>query len=93
MIKASELRQKYFADESFNDSILEQLKTLCEKSIITVAEKGEDSETVNIPLMYKKRIAEWLEDNEYTVLGANDTLDEIHIYWSEELVEQMVEGG
>ena len=93
MIKASELRKKYFNEESFNDSTLEQLKTLCEKSIITVAEKGEDSVIVNIPLMYKKRIAEWLEDNEYTVLGVNDSLDEIYIYWSEELVEQMVEGG
>ena len=91
MIKASELRQKYFTDDSFNDSTFEQLKTLCEKSIINAAEKGEDSVAVNIPLMYKKRIAEWLEDNEYTALGVNDTLDEIHIYWSEDLVQQMVE--
>ena len=92
MIKASELREKYFNEESFNNTLLEQLKTQCEKSIITVAEKGEDSVTVNIPLIYKKRIAEWLEDNEYTVLGVNDTLDEIHIFWSKELVEQMVSG-
>ena len=91
MIKASELRQKYFPDDSFNDSTFEQLKTLCEKSIITAAEKGEDSVVINIPLMYKKRIAEWLEDNEYTALGVNDTLDEIQIYWSEDLVEQMVD--
>ena len=92
MIKASELREKYFNEESFNNTLLEQLKTQCEKSIVTVAEKGEDSVTVNIPLIYKKRIAEWLEDNEYTVLGVNDTLDEIHIFWSKELVEQMVSG-
>jgi hypothetical protein len=91
MIKASELRQKYFTDDSFNDSTFEQLKTLCEKSIINAAEKGEDSVVINIPLMYKKRIAEWLEDNEYTALGVNDTLDEINIYWSEDLVQQMVE--
>ena len=90
MIKASELRQKYFPDDSFNDSTFEQLKTLCEKSIIAAAEKGEDSVSVNIPLMYKKRIAEWLEDNEYTALGVNDTLDEIYINWSEDLVQQMV---
>ena len=90
MIKASELRQKYFPDDSFNDSTFEQLKTLCEKSIINAAEKGEDSVSVNIPLMYKKRIAEWLEDNEYTALGVNDTLDEIYINWSEDLVQQMV---
>ena len=51
MIKASELRQKYFPDDSFNDSTFEQLKTLCEKSIIAAAEKGEDSVSVNIPLM------------------------------------------
>ena len=92
MIKASELRKKYFNEEIFNDSLFWQLKRQCEKSIITVAEKGEDSVTVNIPLIYKKRIAEWLEDNEYTVLGVNDTLDEIHIFWSKELVEQMVSG-
>ena len=91
MIKASELRQKYFNEESFNNSLFWQLKALCEKSIIAAAEKGEDSVVVNIPLMYKKRIAEWLEDNEYTALGVNDSLDEIHIYWSEDLVQQMVE--
>ena len=91
MIKASELRQKYFNEESFNNSLFEQLKSLCEKSIITAAERGEDSVTVNIPLMYKKRIAEWLEDNEYTALGVNDTLDEIQIYWSKDLVEQMTD--
>lgn len=85
MIKASELRQKYFNEESFNNSTFEQLKTLCEKSIITVAEKGEDSVTVNIPLMYKKKIAEWLEDNEYTVFGVNDSLDEIQVFWSKEV--------
>jgi hypothetical protein len=91
MIKASELRQKYFNEESFNNSLFEQLKALCEKSIIAAAEKGEDSVSVNIPLMYKKRIAEWLEDNEYTALGVNDTLDEIQIYWSKDLVEQMID--
>lgn len=91
MIKASELRKKYFNEESFNNSLFKQLKALCEKSIITAAEKGEDSVEINIPLMYKKRIAEWLEDNEYTVLGVKNSLDEIQIYWSEDLVQQMVE--
>lgn len=90
MIKASELRQKYFNEDGFNNSLFEQIKSLCEKSIISAAEKGEDSVTINIPLMYKKRIAEWLEDNEYTALGVNDTLDEIQVYWSKDLVEQMV---
>lgn len=92
MIKASELRQKYFNEESFNDSTFEQLKTLCEKSIIVAAEKGEDSITINIPSMYKKRIAEWLEDNEYTVIGVNSKSDEMYIFWTKELVEQMVIG-
>ena len=91
MIKASELRQKYFADDSFNDSTFEQLKILCEKSIIVAAEKGEDSTTINIPILYKKRIAEWLEDNEYTVIGFNSKSDDnLYIFWSEELVKQMV---
>lgn len=92
MIKASELRQKYFNEESFNDSTFEQLKTLCEKSIIVAAEKGEDSITINIPSMYKKRIAEWLEDNEYTVIGVNSKSDDMYIFWTKELVEQMVIG-
>ena len=60
MIKASELRQKYFNEESYNDSTFERLKILCENSIIVAAENNEDSVTINIPIMYKKRIAEWL---------------------------------
>lgn len=90
MIKASELRKKYFNEESFNDSTFEQLKTLCEKSIIVAAENKEDSVTINIPAMYKKRIAEWLEDNEYSVIGVNSKSDDMYIFWTEELVEQMV---
>jgi len=90
MIKASELRQKYFPDDSFNDSTFEQLKTLCEKSIIVAAENKEDSVTINIPTMYKKRIAEWLEDNEYTVIGVNSKSEEMYIFWTEDLVQQMV---
>lgn len=90
MIKASELIQKYFNEESFIDSTFEQLKTLCEKSIIVAAENKEDSTTINIPKMYKKRIAEWLEDNEYTVIGVNSKSDEMYIFWSEDLVEQLV---
>ena len=39
MIKASELRKKYFNEEIFTDSTFEELKTLCEKSIIAAAEK------------------------------------------------------
>lgn len=34
LIKASELRKKYFNEEIFIDATFEQLKTLCEKSII-----------------------------------------------------------
>ena len=87
MIKASELRQKYFPDDSFNDSTFEQLKTLCEKSIIAAAEKGEESTTVKIPMMYKKKIAEWLEDNEYTVFGVNSKTTDMDIFWPEDLVK------
>ena len=90
MIKASDLRKKYFNDESFNDSTFEELKTLCEQSIIVAAEKGEDSTTIYIPIPYKKRIAEWLEDNEYTVMGVNSKTDDMYIFWSKDLVEQMV---
>ena len=87
MLKASELRQKYFPDDSFNDSTFEELKTLCEKSIIAAAEKGEESTSVNIPLMYKQKIAEWLEDNEYTVFGVNSKTTEMDIFWNEDLVK------
>lgn len=90
MIKASELRKKYFNEEIFTDSTFEELKTLCEKSIIAAAEKGEDSVIVNIPSLYKKKIAEWLEDNEYTVIGVKSESDEIYIFWSKDLVKQMV---
>lgn len=92
MIKASELRQKYFNEESYNNSTFERLKILCENSIIVAAENNEDSVTINVPIMYKKRIAEWLEDNEYTVIGVNSKSDEMDVFWSKELVEQMVNG-
>lgn len=92
MIKASELRKKYFNEEIFTYSTFEELKTLCEKSIIAAAEKGEDSVIVNIPSLYKKKIAEWLEDNEYTVIGVKSESDEIYIFWSKDLVKQMVSG-
>lgn len=91
MIKASELRKKYFNEEIFTYSTFEELKTLCEKSIIA-AEKREDSVIVNIPRLYKKKIAEWLEDNDYTIIGVKSESDEIYIFWSEDLVKQMVSG-
>ena len=91
LIKASQLRKKYFNEEIFIDATFEQLKTLCEKSIIDAAEKGEDSVIVNIPRLYKKRIAEWLEDNEYTVIGVKSESDDMYIFWSKDLVRQMVE--
>ena len=56
LIKASQLRKKYFNEEIFTDATFEQLKTLCEKSIIDAAEKGEDSVIVNIPRLYKKEL-------------------------------------
>ena len=52
--------------------------------------KREDSVIVNIPRLYKKKIAEWLEDNEYTVIGVKSESDEIYIFWSKDLVKQMV---
>ena len=91
LIKASELRKKYFNEEIFTDSTFEELKTLCEKSIIAAAENKQDSITINIPTLYKKKIAEWLEDNEYTVFDANSKSDDdMYILWSKDLVEQMV---
>ncbi len=92
MIKASELRKKYFNEEIFTDSTFEELKTLCEKSIIAAAANKEDSVAINIPTLYKKKIAEWLEDNEYTVIGVESDSDEMFIIWSKDLVEQMVIG-
>ena len=91
LIKASELRKKYFNEEIFTDATFEQLKTLCEKSIINASENKEDSVTINIPKLYKKRIAEWLEDNEYTVIGVKSESDDMYIFWTKDLVRQMVE--
>lgn len=89
MIKASELRKKYFGDE-LDLKDLDVHKSRIEKLIEDAAKNHKDAIAVILPVRYKKVIAEWLEDNEYTVLGVNNDENSLHIFWSKELVEQMV---
>ncbi len=89
MIKASELRTKYF-NEDLNLKDLDFHKSIIEKKIVSAAKDGKDAITVILPVRYKKAIAEWLEDNEYTVFGVNNEEKALDIFWSRELVEQMV---
>jgi hypothetical protein len=89
MIKASELRKKYFNDDS-DLGDLDFHKSLIEKKIDAAAKDGEEAITVALPRRYKKTIAEWLEDNEYTVSGVNSDDNSLDIFWFGELVEQMV---
>lgn len=89
MIKASELRKKYFGDDLGLED-LDEYKARIEKFIDTAAKAGEESTTVILPRRYKKVIAEWLEDNEYTVLGVNSKTNDLDIFWSKDLVEQMI---
>lgn len=89
MIKASELREKYFKDDlTLKD--LDLHKTQIEKNIEAAAKAGDDYIIVDLPKQYKKVIAEWLEDNEYTVFGVNSDKDSLDICWSKDLVEQMI---
>jgi len=89
MIKASELREKYFKDDlTLKD--LDLLKYQIEKNIKDAAKDGNDFTTVELPKRYKKVIASWLEDNEYTVFGVNADKDSLDVFWSKELVEQMI---
>lgn len=89
MIKASELREKYFNDD-FDLKDLDFHKSIIEKKIENAAKDHKDAITVVLPTRYKKAIAEWLEDNEYTVLGVNSNENSLNIFWAKELVEQML---
>jgi hypothetical protein len=89
MIKASELREKYFG-EDLRLKDLDSYKSHIEKEIDSAAKDRKDSITVALPRRYKKTIAEWLEDNEYTVFGVNSDDNSLDIFWAKELVEQMI---
>lgn len=90
MLKASELRQKYFNDDTVTDEALEHQKQRIAKLIESSAKQLEDSITIVVPNRFKKAIASWLEDNEYTVLGVNSNDNSLYIFWTKELVEQMI---
>ena len=89
MIKASELREKYFG-EVLHLKDLDFYKSYIERKINSAAKDRKDSITVALPRRYKKTIAEWLEDNEYTVFGVNSADNSLDIFWAKELVEQMI---
>lgn len=90
MIKASELREKYFGDDDLDLKDLDFYKSYIEKKINSAAKDGKEAITVALPRRYKKTIAEWLEDNEYTVFGVNSADNSLDIFWAKELVEQMI---
>ena len=79
--------------QKVQESLSKLLVLVSKKSIIDAAENKEDSVTINIPRLYKKRIAEWLEDNEYTVIGVKSESDDMYIFWTKDLVRQMVRIG
>ena len=89
MIKARELRKKYFGDDLGLDD-LDLHKSRIEKFIDSAAAAGKESTTVILPKRYKQVIAKWLEDNEYTVIGVNSKTNDLYIFWSKDLVEQMM---
>lgn len=91
MLKASELRKKYFKDDSnFTTDELEQQKQRIAKLIESTAKQLEESITIVVPNIFKKDIASWLEDNEYTVLGVNSNDNSLYIFWTKDLVDQMI---
>lgn len=90
MLKASELRQKYFNDDTVTDEDLEYQKQRIAKLIENTAKQNEESITIVVPNRFKKAIASWLEDNEYTVLGVNSKDNSLYIFWTKDLVDQMI---
>lgn len=91
MLKASELRKKYFNDDSnFTTDELEYQKQRIAKFIENTAKQLEESITMVVPNRFKKDIASWLEDNEYTVLGVNSNDNSLYIFWTKDLVDQMI---
>ena len=90
MLKASELRQKYFNDDTVTDEALEHQKQRIAKFIESTAKQLEESITIVVPNRFKKAIASWLEDNEYTVLGINSNDNSLYVFWTKDLVDQMI---
>ena len=90
MLKASELRKKYFNDDTVTDEDLEYQKQRIAKLIENTAKQQEESVTIVMPNRFKKDIASWLEDNEYTVLGVNSNDNSLYVFWTKDLVEQMI---
>lgn len=91
MLKASELRQKYFNDNrNFTAEELERQKQRIATIIESYAKQSEESVTVIVPYRFKKVIASWLEDNEYTVIGINTKDNALYVFWTKDLVEQMM---
>lgn len=65
MINATELRKKYFNDDS--DANIKDIMDSIEKKIVEYAEKHEEWLIVQVPVKYKDCIKSKLEDLDYTV--------------------------
>lgn len=94
MINAKELRQKYMMDNIVPVEFTECLKQI-EQKIVEAAQNQKEAIDVAVPRMYKKRIKEELEDEDYTVisgilrkdnLNLDSDLEYITIMWFKDLV-------
>lgn len=94
MINAKELRQKYMMDNIVPVEFTECLKQI-EQKIIEAAQNQKEAIDVAVPRIYKKRIKEELEDEDYTVisgilrkdnLNLESDLEYITVMWFKDLV-------
>lgn len=95
MINAKELRQKYMMDNIVPVDFTECLKQI-EQKIVEAAQNQKEVIDVAVPRMYKKRIKEELEDEDYTVisgilrkdnLNLESDLEYITIMWFKDLID------
>lgn len=94
MINAKELRKKYYNDNIVPVDFTECLKQI-EQKIVEAAQNQKEAIDVAVPRMYKKRIKEELEDEDYTVisgvlrkdnLNLESDLEYITVMWFKDLV-------
>ena len=94
MINAKELRKQYMMDNIVPVDFTECLKQI-EQKIVEAAQNQKEAIDVAVPRIYKKRIKEELEDEDYTVisgvlrkdnLNLDSDLEYITIMWFKDLV-------
>ena len=95
MINAKELRKQYMMDNIVPVDFAECLKQI-EQKIVEAAQNQKEAIDVAVPRMYKKRIKEELEDEDYTVisgtlrkdnLNLESDLEYITVMWFKDLID------